>query len=145
MNVIRFNWRLIRRILAVLFFLFVFVRIIEFVTDFDESILKYNPKTRELFIRKDLLNEKQLLNARYSQTSSGYVEFQIRSILIRYTLVPVQYWTSLIENAIDLGMNTIEIEVIWNSHEPMYKKYDFKMNSNDLNLFIGKFSLNLTI
>lgn len=33
-------------------------------------------------------------------------------------------------------MNTIEIEVIWNSHEPMYKKYDFKMNSNDLNLFI---------
>lgn len=140
MNVIRFNWRLIRKILVILLSVFIFLKIIQFVTVTSDSILKYDHKTKQFFIRKDMLNKIQLKYQNISSTTgrSSYFEFQIKSVLIRYTQIPVQYWTLLLENAVNLGMNTIEVEVEWNSHEPMFKKYDFQSKSNDLNLFIRK-------
>ena len=56
---------------------------------------------------------------------------------MQYSRVLVQNWAETLENAVKLGVNTIEIEVAWNSHEPMPKRYEFDQNSKDLLTFIN--------
>ena len=45
-------------------------------------------------------------------------------------------WVDIIENALKLGLNTIEIQIIWSVHEPVENQFDFSKYSNDLESFI---------
>lgn len=137
MNVIRPNWRQIRKLCIYLLFIYLIYILIRYVTFRYEPTLKYDSARREFLLNRewaDLNNISVVEDA----AKSELVRFRIKSALVRYTQVPVEYWINIIESALQLGLNTIELEIVWNAHEPKQKGFDFKTNSNDLSLFISK-------
>jgi len=139
MKVIRINWPLIRKLCLAIFSVYLFYRLVRYVTFKYEPTLSYNFARREFFVPRQWAQLKKLSLFDTPEPDQQTVRFQIKSSLIRYTKVPVKYWTTLIEKSIDLGLNTIEIELVWAAHEPLPTKFDFTSASNDLVLFVGKY------
>jgi hypothetical protein len=155
MNVIRFNKKKISKILLILFILYLIKYILEWFFRTEEPSLSYNELNRKFYIK---LNRVYIRNIRISDPSRDHSEFyhldendnievetkeenlkrpfQIKSALIIYSKILVENWVYAIEKAVDLGVNTIEIEIPWNIHEPIENKYDFTSYSNDLETFI---------
>ena len=130
MNVIRINWKLIRTLLLIVVAFYSLVALIQRFNRHKHASLAYDYSKREFRINVNRLkNTVPLVDNRMDN-------FQIRSGLIRYSITPVEYWSGLLENAVKLGLNTIEIEVVWAIHEPMPTKFEFQKESADLELFI---------
>ena len=130
MNVIRINWKLIRSLLLIVVAFYLLVALIQRFNRHKHASLDYDYTKREFQINVELLRNT------VSLVDNRMVDFQIRGGLIRYSITPVEYWSGLLENAVKLGLNTIEIEVVWATHEPMPAKFEFQKESTDLELFI---------
>ena len=137
MNVIRINWSLIKRSLLVFLILYISYVTIGYFLFAPASTLKYDSSSEEFLMDRNWaeLNQIEFYDDKSDNT---HVKFRIKSTSINYLQIPVPYWSRLIEKAVKLGSNTIEIDIVWNYHEPMYKQFDYSQGSNDLGLFISK-------
>jgi hypothetical protein len=155
MNVIRFNKKKILKLLFILFNVYLIKCFFKWCFQIEEPSLSYNELNGKFYIK---LNRVYIRNLKFSEPSRDHSEFyhldendnlevetkrdnlkrtfQIKSALLIYSKLLVQNWVYAIENAVNLGLNTIEIEVPWNIHEPIENKYDFTSYSNDLETFI---------
>ncbi len=140
MKVIRINWPLIRAISLAILSVYLFYKVFNFLTFKYKPTLRFNYATREFFVSRQWAQLKNLsiITDVDLEKSDQAIRFQIKSSLIKYTKVPVEYWKALIEKNIEIGLNTIEIEIVWATHEPLPSKFDFNSASSDLVLFIGK-------
>jgi beta-galactosidase GanA len=110
--------------------------------------LSYDEEKQKFFININ----RDTIEAKFKHSSSDFYEldqvenlkvpFQIKSGFVYYTKVSIWQWQSVIESAKNLGLNTIEIEVPWNAHEPTHEAYDFDYISADLRTFIRLVYLN---
>lgn len=136
------------RIVVVLAFLFTFYYIIKKLSRNPEPTLSYDEEKQKFFVS---LNRNKI-EAKIKRASSDFYEldqienlkvpFQIKSGLVYYTKVPIWQWQDVIESAKNLSLNTIEIEVAWNVHEPTHETYDFDYITSDLRTFIELVYLN---
>jgi hypothetical protein len=158
MNVIRFNKRKILKICFIVFSVYILKCLFDWFVSVEEPSLSYDHLQRRFYIRQNSVFFRRLNQQVYnSRDHSDFYHldenenvrvidseekdeskrpFQIKSALLPYSNILVEYWVDLIENAVNLGLNTIEIQVVWNNHEPVEKKYDFKIYSNDLEAFL---------
>lgn len=154
MNIIRLNWRTLIKIIAFL----ALVQLVRFILNIffqlDKPFLEYDYSKREFQIRIDQYNFdsqeakdelKRLHNDFYliDQTDVKSFrnenfpkEFQIKSARFAYSKIPLENWAQYLENIVKLGLNTVEIEVVWNLHESNPKDFEFKQKNLDLEEFI---------
>jgi hypothetical protein len=155
MNVIRLNKKKILKLLFIFFNFYLIKCFFEWYFQTEEPSLSYNELNRKFYIK---FNRVYIRNLKKSQQSRDHSEFyhldendnvevetkeenlkrpfQIKSALLIYSKILVENWVYAIEKAVNLGLNTIEIEIPWNIHEKIENKYDFTSNSNDLETFI---------
>ena len=138
MNVIRVNWPLVRCLCLALFVLYLTYLLIYLAFKQYDPTLTYAPETGDFLINRERAAPHRLNFTDAYGRDASKARFKIRSVLIRYAITPVEYWPRLLEDAILLGVNTIEIQVVWSLHEPMFKHFDFTQKSNDLETFISE-------
>lgn len=141
MNVIRINWPLVRRLTVLILALYLVYLVIIIAFMPYDSTLHVDPENPGNFlISREHATLYGLSNAStdVNKNDPSKVKFRIKSVLIRYAKTPVEYWAPLIENALKLGANTIQVQVVWNFHEPMFKHFDYNQKSHDLEMFLSK-------
>lgn len=140
MNVIRINWPLVRRLTLFTLALYLVYLAIHIAFMPYESTLHIDPEHPGRFLISIEHAKSYALNTSdVDKNDPGKVRFRIKSVLVRYAKTPVEYWAPLIEDAIKLGVNTIQIQVVWNFHESMFKHFDYIQKSHDLEMFISKY------
>jgi hypothetical protein len=84
-------------------------------------------QSEDLYLRD--LNEES--------NNQNLLKFEIRSARLgSYQLISLENWINAIEHVVNLGLNTIEIDCVWNVHETIQDQYDFKRTTYDLENFI---------
>lgn len=148
MNIIRLNRRTLIKVLIFVLLCLTLKVAIESLFAPQLPSLEFNYSKREFSIRLNkahfvqgsnrLYNDFYLVDQSQNSDYSEFVlqNFQIKSASFPYSKILLQDWVSSIENIVKLGLNTIEIEIVWNLHEQNPNQFDFKTNNLDLEEFI---------
>ena len=139
MKIFRIRWRFLKRIIKILVFLYLIKLFLGWLFKKEEPSLKYDYLKRTYFIKLSSFSN-HISNLELDQLEriekNERVPFQIKSVSLKYSKILVENWASLIESAVSLGANAIEIEIPWNAHEPVQKQYEFSKGTSDLETFI---------
>ena len=152
---VQLKWKKFFRILTILVVIYLTKTCLETFFIPRSPCLQYDPNRRQFFIsiagRPHLENNIDLLSDLVRQnknrTSRVYdqlypisaeypYKFVIRSAHLIYSRISLQHWISSIEAVFNAGLNTVEIDIVWNVHEPINDAFDFEQGSNDLVEFI---------
>ena len=121
MNVIQIRWKTLLKLARLFAVLLTICLVLYFLFRSREASLKYDHAKRRFYINRP---------------GERLSHLQIKSVSIVYAKLCMDDWLSALENALQLGANTIQIDIPWNAHEPAQKRYDFESHSNDLATFI---------
>lgn len=144
MSLIKPNWNTLIRIVLILVAIVVINRVVKKFFEIKPSSLRYNSLTREFYL---IVNQKNIQENEFKQTALFYDDIydvdeqteyviKLRSAHFPFSKIPLQNWYNYCEYVKSAGLNSIQIDIVWNVHEPYKKKYDFTTGSNDLEEFI---------
>jgi len=122
MKTIQIRWRTVQKSIKIIVCAYLVVLVLYWFFKPEEPSLKYDQIKEVFLIRQN--------------GSDMRFPFQIKSVNIMYSKILVDDWAYTLERAINLGVNTIQIDIAWNVHEPIHNKFDFTTKSNDLRTFI---------
>jgi hypothetical protein len=122
MKTIQIRWKTIISSIKILLYVYMVGLILYWLIKPKEPSLDFDP-TKKIFLIKQKGSDERF-------------PFQIKSVNIIYSKILVDDWAFTLENAINLGINTIQIDIAWNVHEPVHNRFDFNTKSNDLKTFI---------
>jgi hypothetical protein len=170
MNVFRLNLRALYRLLVFILLLALFIKIFGLLFSGNAPSLIYERSEKQFYILQQTIDrEKNELDSATTDTDENLsglfaddydfisirlkskrlretnkrLPYQIRSARLDYTRILFQHWADIVQHCRRMGLNTIQIDVPWNVHEPAEKKADFKTGpTNDLETFINLVHLN---
>jgi hypothetical protein len=142
MNIIRLNWSCLLKLFSLVVLVTLVKQIYDKLVCTRPSTLKYNPVKREFFILGQDLDARKRLDSevfkhftKKNDDDNTYV-VELKSAQFPFHRVPLQNWYRYCEYVKKLGLNAIQIDIIWNVHEPFEQTFDFTTGSNDLEEFI---------
>jgi beta-galactosidase GanA len=126
---VRIHWNLVKRFLIV-FITVLCIRRIYYSLFHTEPSLYFN-ENGEIFIN---FHGNHYNEQRSKLTTRNGI--QLKSASIHYSKTLQTQWIGLLDNALEMGLNTIHINIPWNSHQPTPEDQTFSTFSNDLITFI---------
>lgn len=135
MNIIRLNWSGLNKTILLLASLLAIKLALNYIFGPKVSSLKYDTENREFILNQyhqlspNRFNNKLLFNRNGNK-------FRLSSAQFPFHKVRLSKWIESIQHIVKLGLNTIEIDIVWNVHETLEGQYDFSHGSNDLEEFI---------
>lgn len=143
MSLIRFNPKSIIKIIVLIIFLVILKIILECFYQKNQSSLDYDYSNREFILKvpkgffKILPEKREFSNQLYvieaeTKNNKFWTKFQIKSVKFEYSKIFLQDWVPILQEVVNIGANTIEIEIVWNVHEKVSGNIDFKSNNLEL-------------
>ncbi|CAF1083099.1 unnamed protein product [Brachionus calyciflorus] len=145
MKIIRFNrGTFVKLTLCVLIYIS-FRTLLDFLNQPEKPSLEFDSSNREFYLhvpRKFFETDQKISQNHndfylFDQNTEApnqkiKINFQIKSAKLDYSKLFLEDWVEFLENAVEIGLNTIEIEIVWNLHEKVPGDYDLKTDNLDL-------------
>lgn len=146
MNIIRFNRRTLYKLVILLLVYVAFRTLLDYLYKLENPSLEFDYSEREFCLnvpKTFFQNDQKSQRANndfyiidqgpdFDEKTKIKIKFQIKSAKFHYSKIFLEDWVKFLENAVNLGLNTIEIEIVWNMHEQNPGEFDFKSNNLDI-------------
>ena len=120
MNVIRFNWKLINKLIL-------FIVIIILFYELYDLFIKLRPAL-------EYDNEKRLFFMKSKESLNVYKSVQIKCVHLHYTHLNLHDLPFLLNSIVDLNFNCVRLQLLWNVHENEEGQIRFIDNKNNVDL-----------
>jgi hypothetical protein len=155
---IQIKWKPISQLILALLAIYTLKSCLDFLFAPRQPCLRFDPHTRQFFMAAvdarqrpylanntaliaDLIAQNENQRARtsrrpYADTQTHPYRFTMRAAHLPFHRISLHAWVSALERTLQLGLNTVEIDVVWGVHETARGSLDFSQGSNDLDEFI---------
>jgi hypothetical protein len=149
---IQIKWKPVSKLLIALLVIYLFKKCLDILFAPKIPCLRFDHRSREFFLASlqnrpyleknsdliaDLIEHNEKNKKRWLPSAKSHpYRFMIKSAQLPFHRISLERWVSALENVCLMGLNTVEIDVVWTVHEPIRGAFDFSQGSNDLEEFI---------